>query len=221
MRKLLLAGVAIAALGVAPAIAQEPPVMSNGDTLEAVPDRTQMDDQTIGTTAGGATGAVAGAVVGGPVGAVVGGFAGAVIGAATSVPPPAREYVVAHPVEPAVIDEPIEQGYVMPSSAALEPIPDYPEYAYTYVDGRPVIVRMESREVVYSPGYVVPDRTVTYIEENPVEPVIVDTEISTGSVIPDEVEIVPVPDDPAYGYIYTEQGPVLVNEGSRTVVWTR
>jgi hypothetical protein len=29
-----------------------------------------------------------------------------------------------------------------------------------------------------------------------------------------------VPGDPAYGYVYTPSGPVLVDRNSRTVVWT-
>lgn len=218
MRKLLLAGTAIAAFAIAPAFAQEPPV-DNSNQYDT--QSSQTTNPAVGAGGGAATGAVAGAVVGGPVGAVIGGFAGAVIGAATSVPEPARQYVVAHPVAPVAVEQPVQAGMVVPASATLTPIPDYPEYSYVYIDGRPVIVKAQSREVVYSPGYVVPDRTISYVEQNPVDPVTVDTTITTGSVIPPDVRIVPVPDDPAYGYVYTESGPVLVNQGSRTVVWTR
>lgn len=227
MRKLLLAGTAIAALAIAPAFAQEAPA-ANPETPSAPANNQQTDratsetgNQAVGTTTGAATGAVAGAVVGGPIGALVGGFAGAVIGAAATVPEPAREYVVAHPVEPVAVQGPVEAGMALPESATLAPIPDYPDYSYAYIDGRPVIVKAENREVVYSPGYVVPDRTVTYVEQNPTDPVAVDTTITTGSTIPDSVEIRQVPDDPAYGYVYTDQGPVLVNRSSRTVVWTK
>lgn len=137
------------------------------------------------------------------------------------MPEPAVQYVVANPVEPVTLEGRIVEGMVVPETATLQPIPEYPDYAYVYADGRPVIVKAQTREVVYSPGYVVPDQTVTYVERNPIDPVTVDTTITTGSVVPQEVEIVPVPEDPAYGYIYTESGPVLVERSSRTVVWTR
>lgn len=100
-------------------------------------------------TAGAVTGATAGAVVGGPVGAVVGGVAGAAIGAATSVPEPAREYVVAHPVEPVVIQEKVVVGTVIPETVVVTPIPDQPEFGYIYVENQPVVVDMGSREIVY------------------------------------------------------------------------
>lgn len=227
MRKLLLAGTALVALGIAPAFAQQAPTApaatpsapANNDQSQRQSSDT--DNQAVGTTAGAATGAVAGAVVGGPVGAVIGGFAGAVLGAATSVPEPARQYVVAHPVAPVAVQGPVEVGMAVPASATLTPIPDYPDYSYVYINGRPVIVKAQSREVVYSPGYVVPDQTVTYVEQNPIDPVTIDTQITTGSTIPDSVTIQEVPNDPAYGYVYTETGPVLVNRSSRTVVWTK
>jgi hypothetical protein len=227
MRKLLLASTALVAFAIAPALAQEAPAASpttpsapaNNNQTER--NASETNNQAVGTTTGAATGAIAGAVVGGPVGALVGGFAGAVLGAATSVPEPAREYVVAHPVAPVSVSGPVEVGMAVPASATLTPIPDYPDYSYVYIDGRPVIVEAQNREVVYSPGYVVPDQTVTYVEQNPIDPVAVDTTITTGATIPDSVVIQEVPNDPAYGYVYTESGPVLVNRSSRTVVWTR
>lgn len=223
MRKLLLATTAFAALGIAHAVAQDAPVNPQVDdgTVQSDRETTETRSRGAGAAGGAATGAIAGAVVGGPIGAVVGGFAGAVIGAETAVPEPAVQYVVANPVEPVTLEGRIVEGMVVPETATLQPIPEYPDYAYVYADGRPVIVKAQTREVVYSPGYVVPDQTVTYVEQNPVDPVTVDTTITTGSVVPQEVEIVPVPEDPAYGYIYTESGPVLVERSSRTVVWTR
>lgn len=229
MRKLLLAGTAILGLAVAPALAQEAPTKNpntpsspaNNQQTQSNTATTRTKSDAAGATAGAATGAIAGAVVGGPIGALVGGFAGAALGTATSVPEPARQYVVAHPVAPANVSGTVEEGMVVPQQATLAPIPDYPDYSYTYINGRPVIVQAQSRKVVYSPGYVVPDRTVTYVEQNPVDPVSVDASITTGSMVPDSVQIREVPDDPAYGYIYTDQGPVVVNRSSRTVVWTR
>lgn len=110
------------------------------------------DNQAFETGAGAVTGAAAGAVIGGPVGAVVGGVAGAAIGAAASVPEPARDYVIAHPVEPVVIEERVVVGTVVPETIVVQPIPDTPELGYIYVDGQPVYVKLDNREVIYIDG---------------------------------------------------------------------
>lgn len=225
MRKQLLASTAAIMLATGVSQAQESGQFpANSPTAEqATQDGDQITNSTnenmdTGVAAGGATGAIAGAVVGGPVGAVVGGFAGAMLGAAASVPEPAVDYVVANPVEPVMIEGDLGEGSVIRSDAVLAPIPDYPEYAYVYVNGRPVIVRADSREVVYSPGYVIPPQTVTYVQENPVDPVAIGT-VEVGTTVPADVQLVEIPMDPAYAYVYTDRGPVLVNQGSRTVVW--
>jgi hypothetical protein len=202
MRKFLLATAAIAALSAGAAHAQ-----------------TNDEARGFGATAGGTTGAVAGAVVGGPIGAIVGGFAGAVIGAETAVPDEVVGYVVDNPVPTVTYEGEIEAGVVIPAEVEVVQVPDSPEYGYIYVNGRPVLVEYESREVVYSPGYVVPERTVTYITENPADPVTIDAEISTGAILPADVQIIEVPEDPYYGYVYTEQGPIVVERGSREVIW--
>lgn len=227
MRRILLASVAISGLTLT-AVAQEAPVQSpNAPAAERA---TNTDPSTTGSTnrnmdagvaVGGTAGAVTGAVVGGPVGAVVGGFAGAMLGSAAAVPEPAVEYVVAHPTEQVVIEGGVSEGARIPETVTLTPIPDHPDYAYIYSDGRPVIVERERRRVVYSPGYVVPERTVRYVRENRREPVMVRERVAVGTVMPSDVELVPVPDDPAYAYVYTDDGPVLVNRGSRRVVWVQ
>lgn len=204
MRKFLLATAAIAALSVGAAHAQT----SNDDSARG-----------FGATAGGTTGAVAGAVVGGPIGAIVGGFAGAVIGAETAVPDEVVGYVVDNPVPTVTYEGEIAAGAVIPAEVEVVQVPNSPEYGYIYVNGRPVLVEYESREVVYSPGYVVPERTVTYITENPADPVVIDAEISTGAILPADVQIIEVPEDPYYGYVYTEQGPIVVERGTREVIW--
>jgi hypothetical protein len=65
------------------------------------------------------------------------------------VPAPVREYVVAHPVEPVVIQDQITPGYVVPETVEVRPVPDAPGYGYIYVNNEPVIVQLESRKVVY------------------------------------------------------------------------
>lgn len=227
MRNILLTSAALAVLLAAgPALAQETPIQP--PNAPAADGATDTDAGTTSSTAvdtgvavGGTAGAVTGAIVGGPVGAVIGGFAGAILGTAATVPEPAVDYVVGHPVEPVVIEGGISAGMAVPQTVELTPIPDYPEYAYIYVDGRPVLVRMESREVVYSPGYVVAPQTMTYVESNPLDPVVIDADIAVGTVVSDSIQLVAVPNDPSYAYVYTDTGPVLVNTSSRTVVWVK
>src|SRR5690606_5718961 len=72
MHKILMAGAALALIGV---------------TVAHADDR---DKEALGGAAGGAAGAAAGAIVGGPVGAIVGGVAGFAIGAEAAVPEDAR-----------------------------------------------------------------------------------------------------------------------------------
>lgn len=174
MRNILLTSATLAAfLAAAPVLAQESPTPPpNAPAAESDADTNITGSTAVdtGVAVGGTAGAVTGAIVGGPVGAVIGGFAGAMLGTAAAVPQPAVDYVVAHPVEPVVIEGGVSAGMVVPEAVTLTPIPDHPEYAYVYVDGRPVLVRMESREVVYSPGYVVAPQTVSYVEANPPRP---------------------------------------------------
>lgn len=227
MRNILLTTTAIAALGIAPAMAQDTPMQADEGAAsdrqeEQGVDPTTTESQGLGATAGGATGATAGAVLGGPIGAVAGGFAGAVIGAEASVPEPAVDYAVDNPVEPVALDGPVEEGMSVPDRVALEPIEEHPDYAYVYSDdGRPVIVDIETRQVVHSPGYAIPEETISYVETNPLDPVSADARLEAGATVPETVEVVEVPENPTYGYVYTETGPVLVEQGSRTVVWVR
>ncbi len=126
MRKIIIAAAAVALFAPA-AIAQE------------------------GTASGAAGGAVTGAIVGGPVGAAVGGIAGAVIGTAIDPPP---ERVVTYvreqplPAQPVVVQQEVVVGQPLPETVVLTPVPDAPEYAYTYVNERRVIVDPQNYTVV-------------------------------------------------------------------------
>jgi len=127
---------------------------ATGALAQEAPSQTkqEVENQKFETGAGAVTGAAAGAVVGGPVGAVVGGVAGAAIGAAASVPEPAREYVIANPVDPVVIEEKVAVGTVIPQTVVIHEIPDAPEFGYVYVDNGPVVVKKQTREVVFING---------------------------------------------------------------------
>ena len=211
MRKILMAGAALALIGVTAAHADD------------------RDKEALGGTAGAAAGAAARAVVGGPIGAVVGGVAGFAIGAEAAVPEDARVYVIENPTPPVVLQGQVTADTRFDDTVTLTPIPEHPDLAYVYVDNRPVIVRTDSRQVVYAPEIEttasissdIPEATITYVERNRLEPVVLEGPVQAGAVIPDTVQIVEVPDNPSYGYIYVDERPVLVDRGTREVIWVR
>jgi len=211
MRKILMAGAALALIGATAAHADD------------------ADKEIVGGAAGGAAGAAAGAVIGGPIGAIVGGVAGAAIGADAAVPDDARIYVMENPTPPVVLEGQVTADTRFDDTVVLTPIPDHPDLAYVYVDNRPVIVRTESRQVIYAPEVEatasiapdIPETTITYVERHPVEPVLLEGPVEAGVVIPRNVQIVEVPENPTYGYIYVDQRPVLVDRGTREVIWVR
>lgn len=201
MRKLLLASVAILALGTAPSLAQS-------DTGVAV-----------GGSAGGATGAGVGFLLGGPIGAAIGGFAGAVIGAEAGIEATTVEYAAAHPVAPVIIEAPVSVGYVVPPEVTIYPIEGDPAYSYIYVNNRIWLVDNQTRTLVHSPGYLVTQSSADFAATNPVASISVEGDVVAGYVVPEQVELVAIPDDPAYSYVYLNDRPVLVENATRTVVW--
>ncbi|WP_411034587.1 DUF1236 domain-containing protein [Shinella sp. BYT-45] len=211
MRKILMAGAALALIGMTAAHADD------------------RDKEALGGAAGGAAGAAAGAVVGGPVGAIVGGVAGFAIGAEAAVPEEARVYVMKNPTPPVILQGPVTAETRFDDTVTLTPIPDHPDLAYVYVDNRPVIVRTDSRQVIYAPEVEttasisadIPEETITYVERHPLEPVVLEGPVEAGVVIPETVQIVEVPENPNYGYIYVNERPVLVDRGTREVIWVR
>jgi hypothetical protein len=216
MRKIVYASAAIAFLGISVAHADD------------------QDRRALGATAGGATGAVAGAAVGGPVGAAVGGVAGLAIGAATAVPHSVRTYVVEHPVDSVAVEGQLSTDYALPEGVVIHQIPEHPRYGYVYVQDRPVVVRMKSRRILYAaPGerhdatqtgaidVQPPERVITYVERHQVAPVDIEGDIDRGYVVPDSVELTPVPENPRYDYVYVQDRPILVDPQTRKVIWMR
>lgn len=66
---------------------------------------------------------------------------------------------------------------------------------------------------------VTPDpQVVTYMERNPVDPVMLDGEVVVGAGVPDAVVLQPVPES-TYQYAYINRQPVLVDPGSRRIVY--
>ncbi|MHC1549645.1 DUF1236 domain-containing protein [Phyllobacterium sp. K27] len=144
------------------------------------------------------------------------------------VPQSARDYVIANPSDPVVIEDELSPGYVVPEDIVIREIPESPGYGYIYVDDRPVIVSTDNRQVVYlsdagapSAGDAFPDEAITYVEKHPSDPVVFEGELTTGAVIPADVPLVEVPDQPRYSYIYVDDRPALIETETRRVVWVR
>ena len=205
MRKILMASVALLALGAAlPAYAQE---TTKGEKAGAV----------IGGTTGAVTGGTIGFFLGGPVGAVIGGFTGAAIGGAAGVSAASVDYAANNPVDPIVIEGDLDVGYVVPEDVLIAEVPDDPEFGYIYANNRVYIVNRESREIVHSPGFLIPNDVVAYVEANPVDDVTFDGELAAG--VEFSGDLIDIPDNSFYGYIYVNGRPALVEKSTHRVVW--
>ena len=208
MKKTLLASVALISLGLSvPAFAQDAGVVNS----EA--------GATIGATGGAAGGATLGFLAGGPIGAVIGGFAGAVIGAEAGIETSTIEYAGNHPVEPIMIEGSLDVGAAVPDGVTIYPVENDPAHGYVYANGRVWIVDLSNNTLVYSPGYVVSQSAADFAVANPVDPINAEGDVVVGYVLPQDVVISEVPEDPYYGYVYIDGRPALVESASRTVVW--
>jgi len=59
-----------------------------------------------------------------------------------------------------------------------------------------------------------------YVVDNPTPPVVLEGRISQGSVVPADVELVPVPEHPGYVYFYdADNRPIVVRAEDRQVVY--
>ena len=202
MKKLLLASVAALSLAAAlPAFAQD----ANAGAV-------------VGATGGGATGAVIGGIIGGPIGAVVGGFAGATIGAEAGVAASSVDYAMAQPVEAIYFDGTADVGLVVPAEVTIYPIEGDDQFGYIYANDRVWIVDLETRTLVQSPGYLVPQASADFAVNNPIGSVNLEGDIVVGYVVPADVELTQVPDS-SYSYIYIGDRPALVDSSTRAVVW--
>jgi hypothetical protein len=61
-------------------------------------------------------------------------------------------------------------------------------------------------------------REITYVQENPVEPVYLDGEVVVGASLPETVTLTPVPDS-EFTYAYVNHVPVLVEPEARRIVY--
>jgi hypothetical protein len=212
MKKILMATVATLSLAAAlPTFAQ--------DTLIGVESEADAEaGAVVGAAGGGATGAVVGGLLGGPIGAVIGGFAGATIGAEAGIEATTVEYATANPVDPIYFDTDVDVGYTVPAEVNVYPIESDPAYGYLYANDRVWLVDMETRQLVQSPGYAVPQTTVDYVMSNPIDPIEAQGDVVVGYVLPDGTEVSTIPDS-RFGYVYVDDRPALVDASTRTVIW--
>ena len=153
-----------------------------------------------------------------------GAMAGPVV-AVVPAPEPVRSYVIAHPQPSVQLEGQVVQGYVVPDSVQLVPVPENPDYVYFY-DGenRPVIVRAQDRSVVYvdASGVVddgIPDELIGYVRDNPVDPLTIEGDVGIGYVVPQDARLQPVDGYKGYSYFYHNGRPYLVDQSSRRVVY--
>jgi hypothetical protein len=206
MRKLLFVGVALAALGAAmPAYAQ-----TSNDS-----------DAVAGATVGGATGGTIGFFLGGPIGAIVGGWAGAVIGGEAAVSEASIRYAGENPVDVVYLNADLSVGAAFGDDVKVYPIEGDEQYGYIYANNRVYIVDLESRTIVQSPGFLISNDAVAYVEANPTTSITVDGDLAAGFQLGADVELAEVPDHSSYRYVYLNGRPALVDSSSRTVVWIR
>jgi hypothetical protein len=197
MRKTLLGGIAaLAMLAALPALAQT---------------------AAVGAAAGATTGGALGFMFGGPVGAVIGGFSGAVVGSAVS--DTSVNFVGNHPVEEVYVNGGLAVGASIGSDVKLYPIDGDDAHLYFYANNRVWIVDRATMKIVYSPGFVVSDKVVTYVKAHHATSIKINGDLTPGYRLDSGVKIEAVPDAEGYGYVYLNDRPALVDTSSRIVVW--
>jgi hypothetical protein len=174
-------------------------------------------DNAAGATAGAATGGTLGFILGGPVGAIVGGFSGAIIG--STVSDASISFAGSHPVEQVYIDADVDVGFKVGESVKVYPIDGDEAHGYFYANNRVWIVDRSTGEVVASPGFVISERAVAYVKDNPTASVTISGDVAPGFVLDSDVTFTDVPDVKGYAYLYVNDHPALVDAHSRTIVW--
>ncbi len=118
--------------------------------------------------------------LGGPVGAIVGGWAGAVIGGEAAVSDASIRYAGENPVDVVYLDSDLTVGAKIGDDVTIHPIEGDDQYGYIYANNRVYIIDLESHEVVQSPGYLIPNEAVSYVEANPTASISVDGDLGPG-----------------------------------------
>lgn len=119
------------------------PAVTFADTATTVTAETTAEDVVEDAT-GAATGAaLAAALIGGPAAIA----AGALLGASLADDDPAVTFVRENPVDPVILDGEVVVGAGIPEGVEFQTIPDT-QYGYMNVNGLPVIVDSENRQIV-------------------------------------------------------------------------
>lgn len=142
MKTHLLLGAAVAALAIAPALAQERTTTTTVEHQDGSTTTTTKDvkKDNSGTVGGAAGGAVAGAVVAGPIGAVVGGIAGATLGHSIAPPTEVRTYVTTQSTPAVAYQGEVEMGKPVGGTVAWMDVPKYPKYHWARLNDERVVV---------------------------------------------------------------------------------
>ena len=159
------------------------------------------------------TGGTIGFFLGGPVGAVIGGFTGAAIGGAAGVSAASVDYAANNPVDTVIIDGDLDVGYVVPDDIVLAEVPDDPAYGYIYANNRVYIVDRETREIVHSPGFLIPNDVVS-LRQRPTRSTTSSSRATCRPASSSAATSTDVPDNGFYGYVYVDGRPVLVEKAS-------
>jgi len=123
-----------------------PEVVEQPDTYTVT--RLEIDDKSdIAGAAGFGWGAIAGGLIAGPPGAVVGAAASAAV-ADAEVGPEVTSYVTSNPVEPVYLNGELVVGASVPQEIEVYEFPDNAGYAYLNVNGQPVVIETETRQIV-------------------------------------------------------------------------
>lgn len=171
----------------------------------------------VGAAAGATTGSTLGFIFGGPIGAIVGGFSGALVG--SGVEDASVTYAGTHPVEPVYIEGGLKVGYHVSDKVKVYPIEGDDAHGYFYANNRVWIVDMASGKVIASPGFTVSEKAVAYVKKHPTTSIKIKGDLKPGLVLDSDVTFTDVPDAQGYAYAYVDDRPVLVDAGSRTVIW--
>jgi hypothetical protein len=107
------------------------------------------------------------------------------------------------------------------ADVTIHPIEGDEKFGYIYANNRVYIVDLASREIVQSPGFLIPNETVAFVEANPTASISVDGDVAPGFELDADVALADIPDNRTYKYVYINDRPVLVDASSRTVVWVR
>jgi hypothetical protein len=116
--------------------------------------------------------------------------------------------------------EPFDPGAITAGIPAPAPAATFDEAGTIDMANQQALPSDESNRPEPAVSAIPPD-VIAYVEQNPTAPVAYQGGLELGAIIPAEVELRPIPENPAYAYVYLDQGPAVIDVNTRTVVWVR